>query len=219
MRALSQVGWVALPAMLGCARLTLHAARPGVNTAMAPVRFETAVDRGQVRVVTASASGALVGCAPPCVLPLPVGRAEVAVQGPVRFVQGIDVPPAGAAFVLTDRSRTRRADRRGWLIGSGVLTGVGLTGTLVGASMLYGEELSCAIGRAFSGGSSVSCGGPGAGVTITFGALAGIGLVALIVSAISGSAGDPPRLEPLPSLRVGVAPLPGGAAMGVAASF
>jgi hypothetical protein len=51
------------------------------------------------------------------------------------------------------------------------------------------------------------------------GALAGIGLVALIVSAIPGSAGDPPRLEPPPSLRVGVAPLPGGGTAGVAASF
>jgi hypothetical protein len=219
MGARVRIGWVVLASPLGCARITLHAPNPGVSAARVPVRFETSVDPGQVRVATATPSGTLLRCTLPCTISMPVGHVEVAVQGPVRFVQALQVPPTGGTFVLTDRDRSRRNNRSAWLTGSGVIAGLGLTGTSVGAVILLGEEFSCSISRAIAGGASVPCGGSGGVVTIAFGLVTGMSLVALLVSAIAANPGAPPRLEPAPSLRVDAAPLPGGAAVGVAANF
>lgn len=200
----------------GCARMTLHAARPDPRAMLAAVRFEADADgAAPTRVTTADARGALRTCEAPCAMPLPVGRAEVAVRGPAHFVQGIDVPAEGARYVLVDPSRARRLATRPVVIGATVAAGTGLLLSLTGLAIYLNDALDCATRP----GDATPCSRRGVGLSVTGGALAGGGLVTLVVAVLVGASGERARLERRPLVGAGVVPVAGGALAGATLGF
>lgn len=201
----------------GCASLTLHAPPPDPRAAVAAVRFEAPLHEGRVDVVAAGVDGALRVCAPPCDLPVRVGRTEVAVRGAARFVQAIDVPAAGARYELADPSRGRRQAALIGIIAGGAVAFVGVLGFIIESGRRVSEEIGCGIGR----GSTGPCDADDASRArvVGYSVTAAVGVVGIIASSLAGFTGRRIHLRRLPDVDVGAAPLPGGATVSAGVSF